>query len=670
MSACTGDGRGNASDPDQSVALPTSQIQLASALTPFESCEPFLRHIKDNALNMVSAWGVAGSYFPAVMEGEMLRDAVPETMALDSKSSSQTQYSTTNIQEAGVDEPDIIKTDGQRIVALVENRLHVLKAHSGELRQSGELRFPNFWAQDMFLLGDRVVVFGQMAETTTPLLRSQKLAPSWRSPITTLISVDIGKAVPQITSRLHIDGRYISSRLVGNSARIVIQSSQTGIEWVYPTGSGLKAEREAEQKNRQLIEESVIENWVPWFVAETSDGAPLEEGILTSCDRIYHPPSNSGLQMLNIVTVDLGAELFEDQIASTSVLADGETVYSSKENLYVATTEWVDERKLLTDRQTNSERPKVSTRIHKFDISDPISTFYRSSGQVTGTVLNQYSMSEFEGHLRVATTDHGWWTQQQDAISESYVTVLKDIDGELAEIGRVGNLGKGERIYAVRFLGDLAAVVTFRQTDPLYTIDLSEPQSPKVLGELKIMGYSAYLHPVTEKLLIGVGQDALETGQTLGTQVSLFDISDLSKPTRIDQWRLPGGSSETEHNARAFLHWSAENLFVIPVVTHQLANPDEDPFVGAVALELNGRSLDERGRISHLKSDPKVTCQRWIEEREDEKEVERHHCWPDFDWRGTVQRSLIIDDQIYTLSSLGVQSSDLKSMKPLNFLAF
>ena len=140
MSACTGDGRGNASDPDQSVALPTSQIQLASALTPFESCEPFLRHIKDNALNMVSAWGVAGSYFPAVMEGEMLRDAVPETMALDSKSSSQTQYSTTNIQEAGVDEPDIVKTDGQRIVALVENRLHVLKANSGELRQSGELR--------------------------------------------------------------------------------------------------------------------------------------------------------------------------------------------------------------------------------------------------------------------------------------------------------------------------------------------------------------------------------------------------------------------------------------------------------------------------------------------------------------------------------------------------
>ena len=269
-----------------------------------------------------------------------------------------------------------------------------------------------------------------------------------------------------------------------------------------------------------------------------------------------------------------------------------------------------------------------------------------------------------------ATTDHGWWTSRQNAVSESYVTILKETDDGLVEIGQVGNLGKGERIYAVRFLGDLAAVVTFRQTDPLYTIDLSQPESPKVLGELKIMGYSAYLHPITDKLLLGVGQDALETGQTLGTQVSLFDISDLSKPTRIDQWRLPGGSSETEFNARAFLHWLPEKLFVLPVVTHQIATSNDDAFAGAVALELNGQSLDERGRITHLKSDPKVTCQRWIEERDNETEVERQHCWPDFDWRGTIQRSLIIDDQIHTLSSLGLLSSDLESMKPLSFLPF
>jgi len=279
-------------------------------------------------------------------------------------------------------------------------------------------------------------------------------------------------------------------------------------------------------------------------------------------------------------------------------------------------------------------------------------------------------MSEHNDYLRVATTDHGWWSPQQDAASESYVTVLKETDGELSEIGRVGNIGKGERIYAVRFLGDIGTVVTFRQTDPLYTIDLSQPESPKVLGELKILGYSAYLHPVTDNLLLGVGQDATDTGQRLGTQVSLFDISDLSKPIRVDQWQLPGGSSEIEYNARAFLHWPNENLFVVPVTTHQVATPDGDAFSGAIALELNGQTLDERGRITHLKSDPIVTCQRWSEERENETEIERQQCWADFDWRATIQRSLVIDDQIHSLSSLGMLTSDLTTLKPLSFLAF
>ena len=669
LCACGADGSGDAADPDRTVPLPPSQIQLTAALTPFESCEPFLRHVKTNALDMVTPWGIGGGYFPVTMEAEMLRDS-PQAIADSATSVPEVEYSTTNIQEAGVDEPDIVKTDGRRVIALVDNTLHVIDATGEQLRQSGEFRFKKFWAQDMFLSGDRVVVFGQMHDAT-PLLRSAQPRPGWYNPITTLISVDISEPMPRITRRLHIDGSYISSRLVNNAARIVIQSGPTGLEWAYPNGSGLRAERQAEEQNRQLINQSTVDNWVPWFALENSEGQLLKEGTLTTCERIYHPASNSGLQMLNIVTVDLGEELFEEQIASTSVLADGQTVYSSKNNLYVATTEWFDERQLQADRETSSDQPStIRTRIHKFDISDPTNTLYRSSGQVTGTVLNQYSMSEHNDHLRVATTNHGWWSPQPEATSESYVTVLKETDGGLSEIGQVGNIGKGERIYAVRFLGDIATVVTFRQTDPLYTIDLSRPESPKVLGELKILGYSAYLHPVTDNLLLGVGQDALDTGQRLGTQVSLFDISDLSKPIRVDQWQLPGGTSEIEYNARAFLHWPNENLFVLPVTTHQIASPDGDAFSGAIALELNGQKLDERGRITHLKSDPKVTCQRWSEERENETEVERQHCWADFDWRGTIQRSLVIDDQIHSLSSLGLLTSDLKTLKPLSFLAF
>ena len=669
LCACGTDNAGNAADPDGTVLLPPSQIQLTAALTPFESCEPFLRHVKNNALDMVSPWGIGGGYFPETMEAEMLRGS-PQAIADAAPSVPEVEYSTTNIQEAGVDEPDIVKTDGRRIIALVDNTLHVIDATGKRLHQLGEFQFKKFWAQDMFLSGDRVVVFGQMHDTT-PLLRSIHPQPGWYSPITTLISVDISKKKPRITRRLHIDGSYISSRLVSNAARIVIQSNPTGLEWVFPNGSGLRAEREAKEQNRQLIKESTIDNWVPWFALEDSEGQLLKEGTLTTCERIYHPASNSGLQMLNIVTVDLGEELFETQLASTSVLADGQTVYSSTNNLYVATTEWFDERQLRAARETSSDQPPtIKTRIHKFDISDPTNTLYRSSGQVIGTVLNQYSMSEHNDHLRVATTNHGWWSPQPEVTSESFVTVLKETDGGLSEVGRVGNIGKGERIYAVRFLGDIATVVTFRQIDPLYTIDLSQPESPKVLGELKIMGYSAYLHPITDNLLLGVGQDASDIGQRLGTQVSLFDISDLSKPIRVDQWQLPGGTSEIEYNARAFLYWPNESLFVLPITTHQITTPGGDAFSGAIALELIGQTLGERGRITHLKSDPKVTCQRWLEEREDETEIERQHCWADFDWRGTIRRSLVIDDEIHSLSSLGLLTSDLETLKPLSFLAF
>ena len=136
----------------------------------------------------------------------------------------------------------------------------------------------------------------------------------------------------------------------------------------------------------------------------------------------------------------------------------------------------------------------------------------------------------------------------------------------LETLGRVGGLGKGERIYAVRFVGDKGYVVTFRQVDPLYTLDLSDKDDPKVLGELKILGYSAYLHPVSDDLLLGVGQDATEQGRRLGTQLSLFDVSDLRRPVRRAQASLGANSSTSaEFDPHAFLFWKPANLAVIPL---------------------------------------------------------------------------------------------------------
>ena len=668
LCACAPDNAGD-HHTDRPVDLSSLDIQMAASLTPFDSCQPFLRHVKANALDMVGPWGLEGEFYPEMLESSGVLRAGPEIAVDSADSSPEVAHSSTNIQEVGVDEPDIVKTDGKRIVAIVDGELRVVDATGDRLRPMGQLRFEDFWPQDMFLSGDNVVVFGQMHNS--PVVARSAINPSagW-TPITTLISVDIGQRKPRITRQLHLDGSYVSSRLVDNAARIVLQSRPTGLEWSHPKGTGLRAERRAEEQNRKIIRESTIDNWIPWFVLENGRGRLVGEGTLTPCDRIYHPPSNSGLRMLNIVTIDLGGEIAPSKIAATSVLADGQTVYSSQKNMYVATTEWFDQRQGDMWETEPTQRPPLTTRIHKFDISDPTHTRYRNSGQVIGTVLNQYSMSEHDGYFRVATTDHKWWSPDGPENSESHLTILQETDEGLTRVGHVGNIGKGERIYAVRFLGDLATVVTFRQTDPLYTIDLSQPKRPRVLGELKILGYSAYLHPLDDSLLLGVGQDALDTGRTLGTQVSLFDISDLSQPKRIDQWQLAGASSEIEFNARAFLHWRPENLFVLPVVTHRVEDAATEPFVGAIALELKDKTLRERGRVSHLKSVPKVRCDKWFEDNEDDTQTERQHCWVDFDWRGNIQRSLVIGQNIHSLSSLGIMTSDIRTLEPVSFLAF
>ena len=230
-------------------------------------------------------------------------------------------------------------------------------------------------------------------------------------------------------------------------------------------------------------------------------------GRLVACRAVRRPAMFSGSDMITVLTVDLERGL--PAVDSDALMTDADTVYASADALYVATQRWFDPRRV------GDEPPDgVRTAIHRFDASERGATTYTSSGEVRGFLLSQWALSEHDGLLRVAsTTVPPWWGDGDGEESESFVTVLRVEDGRLAEAGRVGGLGRGEQIYAVRFIGDVGYVVTFRQVDPLYTVDLATPTAPKVLGELKIRGYSAYLHPIGEGLLLGVGQDATRQGR-------------------------------------------------------------------------------------------------------------------------------------------------------------
>jgi len=228
--------------------------------------------------------------------------------------------------------------------------------------------------------------------------------------------------------------------------------------------------------------------------------------------------------------------------------------------------------------------------------------------------------------------------------SESYVTVLAERGAELALLGRAEGLGTGERIYAVRFAGDKGYVVTFRQVDPLYTLDLSKKTDPRVVGELKILGYSAYLHPISDELLLGVGQDATAQGRTQGTQLSLFDVSDPHRPARRAQASLgDNASSAAEFDPHAFLFWQPSNLAVIPLSAYGSAAGGQ--FEGAVGFMVGTAGIAEAGRITHP-------------------------AGAGSPFPPPIGRSLVIGDALYTLSYAGLAANRLDTLAPLSFTAF
>jgi hypothetical protein len=387
-----------------------------------------------------------------------------------------------------------------------------------------------------------------------------------------------------------------------------------------------------EQRRRAGIRRTRLKTWVPRYELRTARTGRTVERSLVSCRATRRPVTFSGLGMLTVLTIDLSKSIVP--VDSDGLMTDARTVYGSQGSLYVASERWLDP----TPERGDAVPSGRGTAIHRFDARDSDHTTFRASGAVRGYLLNQFSLSEHGDHLRVATTQEPqWWTGEGREQSESYVTTLREGGGELRQRGQVGGLGRGERIYAVRFIEDRGYVVTFRQVDPLYVLDLSDPAKPAVAGELKILGYSAYLHPIADDLLLGVGQDATEEGRTRGTQLSLFDVGDAAAPKRTHNVTLGQSGSEAEYDHHAFLWWAPAALAVIPLASYPRES-GEDPFVGAIGFGVaRATGIAERGRVAHPTA---------------------------------VRRSLVVGDRLFTVSDSGVKSNRLDTLGDESFARF
>jgi uncharacterized secreted protein with C-terminal beta-propeller domain len=471
-----------------------------------------------------------------------------------------------------------------------------------------------------------------------PDVANSRIAPEYTEQTTVLVIDASDAANMMIAKKLVLDGMYASARMVDGVARIVLNTTSAKPRLESPAEPGrAPSEKDALERNKRLIERSDVNEWLPKFKVTDDSGQVVSQGPVTSCASIHHPKTFSGFDSTSVVTIDPAAP---DPRDSAAVLGGAGTVYASTRNVYVATQRWPEVQPLvIEDRPIGAPEPMpapADTQLHRFDISDRSRAVYAASGEVKGTVLNQWSLSEHDGNLRVATTETRF--NQQGANSESFVTVFDATKPQLVQVGQVGGLGKDERIFGVRFMGDAGYVVTFRQIDPLYIVDLAEPARPRVRGELKIPGYSAYLHPVGEGRLIGIGQDATTEGQTQGTQIALFDVRDPEAPKQLDKVVFKQATSPVEHDHHAFLWWEPSELAVVPV--NQYENELGGERGSAIGFRFADDKIAEVGRASHL----------------------RHTLGSDQDWvLSTISRSIVVDDTLYTLSHNGVLASDLSS---------
>jgi uncharacterized secreted protein with C-terminal beta-propeller domain len=609
LTACTG------AEPGPEPGWRPPGPSAAARLVAFDSCGTALRELIRAADPYVGPYGL--------LQPDARADLGVASGRQDSASASGARaaaatprHSTTTVHEAGVDEPDLVKTDGRRLVSVAGGRLRVLELASR--RVTAVLDLPAGGPAQLLLHGDRALV----------------IVPSdgWRSGAdrpagARFVLVDLTGA-GRVLGTLTVDGMFVDGRQVGGVARLVVRSGPR-LRFVGPDdrpSTDATRTEAARSANRQVLARSSIDDWLPRY--ELDSGAEQQQGRLVDCARVSHPAAYSGATMLTVLTVDLGGQLGTGD--PVGIVADGDVVYGTATSLYVA----AQPRPPLADRPVRGTEPLPRSRpqrteVHKFDLPGPRRPRYVASGEVAGRLLNQYALSEHDGRLRVATTldlgDGGAACCAGPPRSESAVTVLAQRGDRLVQVGRLAGLGKGERIYAVRFLGPVGYVVTFRQTDPLYTVDLADPERPRAVGELKIPGYSAYLHPAGGSTLIGVGQDATDQGRLLGTQVSLFDVGDPARPRRTARYHLPGGWSEVESDPHAFLHWPASGLVVVPVTAHP--GPDQGPVSGPGALVLRAGegTLDRLGVVRQPDGSP-------------------------------VRRSLVVGDTLWTVSETGAKA--------------
>ena len=526
-------------------------ISLANAdLAPATSCDDLLDWYVERGADLVgpSGWESPMVYFA---QGGVLDSGTAElvqpanapgsvSMPLAASERSTASATGTNVQEAGIDEPDVVKTDGELLVRVQDGDLITYDVSGDEPDRLASLALPDPDAE-LLLAGDRVVVI---------MGRDQD---AFHEPSDAgILVVDVADPdQPTVVDEAAYDASLVTARQHGGTVRLVLSAGLPDLDFVEP-GSRGRGEDTALEKNRAIVRGSTIEDWLPTVTRDDDSERLLD------CADVALPSADAGLGTLAVVGIDPA----EPETWSVSAVATtSQTTYFSPDRMYLATGYAAPSWGCCPEPlPMQPEEGDGSTDLYAFALDGTDAT-YVAAGAVDGAIRDRWAMDEAGGVLRVAVGP-----TVRTGNFNSVVTLEEDGD-DLVEIGRVDKLGVNETIQSVRWFDGLAIVVTFRQVDPLYAVDLTDPGSPRLLGKLKIPGFSEYLHPLGRHRLLGLGQGPGDGGRSWGAQASLFNVSDLTDPRQLDVVHFRGGSVAGAGTDPRQFTWLPQQRTVLTVIS-------------------------------------------------------------------------------------------------------
>jgi len=580
-------------------------VERDVTLRPFSDCDDLKSYMTKMARHELM-WGLGdGQNADGISIGRDM--AMNEsTMAGNDGADS---YSTTNIQEEGVDEADLIKTDGSYIYAIAGGQLVISRAwpieEAAQLSTTAIDGFP----KGLYLLddGDRLLVVSGLS-WSAPNARSGHDA-SWRSDgqSTALTLLDISsRESPEVLRETYFSGALRASRRIDDRLLLVVHED-------FPYD--YNGRREA----RIALHDASAEDWQQQILDNVFNGESWDtsQRPACDCDQIWASEREGGNETTGIFTVDLSSAT--GAINATSVVGRADSVYASLDSLYVT----------YSDREfepVTLRGATLDTIIHKLDLGGSNTIDYVATARVDGVLIDSFAMSERDNVLRIGVTD-------MEALS-SGISTLTVQDETFIELDHLGGLAPGEVITAARFVGRMGYLVTYEQQlgDPLFTFDLTDPEDIVLGGELHVTGWSDYLHPMDEDHLLAIGMDQeAPSDSEWRVSASIFDVSDLSNPTLLQRELLDAWGSEAQGEHHAFNYFAETETLTVPVWSTS----------GHSALEVLTATPGELSSQGQLVQPSSLT------------EVD--------EWCTAIRRSIIMEDVVWATSSGGLTAASLES---------